>query len=1188
MPHHFFHHGQPVPPPLPPRNPIQNHAPQGYPAKGTPHDFSAPGHIHRPGTASGSGDGNSVPSSAAAAGPFPRPPMSPNTRPHQYPPPPPGPPPGQPGYFSLPLPPLPPRPATSSPHLGPRHPGSVYSPPATSPTTPGSAGFSLPPPPPRSPQPYSYTPSGHNQNSRMTLQSETRTSSTPSSPYHTPQETPLSSTAPASPPPPYSAGIPSETPSAYRPAPAQEPLRASSVGSIPQRVPSPLSSNSAPISPLPQPTRMESIRIRPSPSLRAGSTGSRTPITPSAASDNLDALLQSLSDEFRIPSPATSTFPAEDLSDNRAESSSPPPTTVPAPLGPRRSPRPYQGSFEAGSRPAAAKHDSSSFASNGQRTASSPLSRTNMGTVSPPPSSLPYPVEDDRTPAQPPLPLFVERVSHSLLDETTEQPKAFKAYRPPQVEEASETESAANAPKRFQSYRPDATKTEPREEPGPTEPTLATPPKTKSSFGPLRPVTMLFDPYQQQRVATAHEPPAVPRCIDSPVTFATDWYWHPDVPEYLVCSRCYVDHIFKTKFRSFFDSKHLEDNGTARVCSFGHPRMRKHLFQRAVSSGSMNEALDWMQMRATIPHCRGMAGVRGSDAAGLIWYKPRHRDAIPGFICCQACFEDRIMCIPRFAEGEFVQSEPQQAQDHWGCDFASPYMQREYEKCVDLETVSESASHATWQNFCQKARARLSMPLCASYQVMSTYHRTWYVPSDDKLHDIVLCQACYCDNVITSGAESHWRIAPELSEDANSRLVRCAMGMPNLRTGMQRAADLQDFKTLWAIAGQVLDELFCSPSGITHGNWYRLKPTGEARGQEQQPADFRVCGACRVGIFDVLQLSDVLESVTETASDASPLLCSLNPYHSRSASHLALIYEAFLTRSASSLSLYAEDYASILPCPRDNPEVMKQQSQQQESARKWYGWYDCTICPECYHDFVVRGGHASLTSGMELHNQPLQDSNINDNDDGEFTNNNAAAMCELYSPRMRNLFASCARVSPPDPTALLHFSSAQRRVVYMETVPRIVDILSMITTGLDSKNHNSNNRQHTAAVPFSRSSRGGGLHQVTSQFQYPPPPTAAAPKAGSGGLGSANQPRKAARPPVLPPAMLAPAPAGYGFAYRELLLAAQHDRQLWGTVLDRTTGQGLNQGYRQGHSQGQNQPPHVVLGELERRWRSVE
>lgn len=1156
MPHHWFQHGRPapppapVPPPLPPRNPIQNHGPPAAqpPADGTePYSPSMssrpPGYDQRPGTSSSGGAlSPNLPGSS-----FPKPPLSPNKRQYHYPPPPPGPPPGQPGYSRPPMPPLPPRPATSSPNLGPQSQGRVYSPPAVSPITPSSAGFPIPPPPSRSPQPYSYTPSGPTQYSRMALHGDVGISSSPSPPFVSPQETPLSSSVPNSPPPPYSNSAAFGTQA--EPTSSQGPLRSSSVSPVPPRFASPPASNSMPVSPLPQPARVDSIRVRPSLSQRTtGSSGSRTPATPSAAADNLDALLQSLSVEFRIPSPATPTFPEEDVSPSRINAASPPP------LEPRKAPQ---------SRPAPVSVDRIASPSLGNLP--SPGRPHGLS----PPASPPYPIIDDGTPAQPAIPLFMERY-HQTEFERPNGPKVYKAYRPEGNEADNVVRPATAKSKQFLSYNPDNTAA--KVEPVPAIDKTSDP-ESKSSFGPLRPVTMLFDPYQQQRIGVAQEPPSVTRCIDTPVTFATDWYWHPDVPDFLACSRCYVDHIFKTKFRSFFENKRIEADGSARVCSFRHPRMRNLLFRRAVTSGSMNEALDWMQSRVAIPDCSGMAGIRGADAPGLRWYKPRMGDVMPGFICCEACYQDRLMCCPQLAEAEFIESTPQQPQDHWACDMASPYLQREYEICIAGEQQSRG-----WQNFCREAGARIAMPLCAGFQLMNTSRRTWFVPDDSDLSGLVLCQACYCDSILHSGQETQWRTAPEISDEASSTMVRCGMCIPNIRTAFNRAADQSDHESFWSFARQVISDRFCDPEGIAGAKWFVLKSSQEDPSSAKDDG-FRVCGACRAGIFEVLQMADVLEPMPEQNASRGPVyitrqsqtdrhLCSLNPSHSRFANHLALIYEAFLTRSAAALVAYAAEYATIPPCPRGDTEIVRQAS----PARRWFGWYNCTICPECYYGFVVKGGHDALASSMELHDQILGSSDEGNSFSGGQTN--TTTMCELYSQRMRNLFASCARSSPPDPAALLHFSSAQRRLVYMETVPPIRDILSQVATTLEEK-------RIATQIRITRNN----IHRISAQSMSIPtlgcPPGGTPRQPGrvspqqttSGALSTLEA---ATSPPVLmvSPASLNRHGQAWIIACRELLAAAQQDRSVWATVLQSAAAAG--------------QPPQVMLNELERRWRSVE
>lgn len=120
-------------------------------------------------------------------------------------------------------------------------------------------------------------------------------------------------------------------------------------------------------------------------------------------------------------------------------------------------------------------------------------------------------------------------------------------------------------------------------------------------------------------------------------------------------------------------------------------------------------------------------------------------------------------------------------------------------------------------------------------------------------------------------------------------------------------------------------------------------------------------------------------------------------------------------------SRYADNvrkYASIPECPRDN----------HVPSRRWYGWLDCPICPDCFEAVTTGGGEAGnlkseaqdgLVQTMQLHNEVIED----------------MRMCCMYSPRMRQMYAE-ARARGNDPTELLEFSR-QRYAVYARTVPRI-------------------------------------------------------------------------------------------------------------------------------------------------------
>lgn len=145
-------------------------------------------------------------------------------------------------------------------------------------------------------------------------------------------------------------------------------------------------------------------------------------------------------------------------------------------------------------------------------------------------------------------------------------------------------------------------------------------------------------------------------------------------------------------------------------------------------------------------------------------------------------------------------------------------------------------------------------------------------------------------------------------------------------------------------------------------------------------------------------------------------------------------------------SQYADNvrkYASLPECPTIN----------HVPSRRWYGWQDCLICPDCFEDITqVEGQSATpasratdgLVKKMELHNQVIED----------------IRMCCMYSPRMRQKYAE-ARARGNDPTELIEFSR-QRHGVYARTIPRIkmlrgiqeMQMQTAMTAGFASLMHN--------------------------------------------------------------------------------------------------------------------------------------
>ncbi|KAI0382332.1 hypothetical protein F5Y04DRAFT_53174 [Hypomontagnella monticulosa] len=491
-------------------------------------------------------------------------------------------------------------------------------------------------------------------------------------------------------------------------------------------------------------------------------------------------------------------------------------------------------------------------------------------------------------------------------------------------------------------------------------------------------------------------PPAVTSCIDGPVSFATDWYWHPSAPDFLICSRCYVDRIHGTRFWDAFRRERLAD-GKARVCRFSRPRMDDVLFPDALATGSLETALTWMRNRSKIPDCKGVDGVKGT--AGIKWYRTKANE-IPGFVACEACWEDHVKTRNFFVN--FEPMSPQPAGENWYCDIAVTFIQKEYE-------LRGKAND--WSGFVAEAKARMGIQACPGRAVVKTKGRKWFVPKTGP-DGLVLCSGCYCDEVLHTGEEAKWEVSEKFTDAADAQ-VRCAMGIFSIKMAMARAQETKDFQSFWTAVHKLSNVKFClDDEGIEDGVWYSLP---------SDPQDFAICAGCYVAIAEPLGVARFFVRKREPQPEGVKWRCCFSLGHPRIGQFVPRLLELYFTHDPTSLEEFASVYASILPCPRD--EDVKN--------RRWYGWMDCTICPECYQDFAKRG---PLAAKMDLISKALEESTI----------------CEMYSPRMRKLYTECSDTSPPDPAPLLRFS-VQRRLVWMQTVPQMRTLLIQAKIGLDQQ-----------------------------------------------------------------------------------------------------------------------------------------
>ncbi|ETS78568.1 hypothetical protein PFICI_10630 [Pestalotiopsis fici W106-1] len=520
--------------------------------------------------------------------------------------------------------------------------------------------------------------------------------------------------------------------------------------------------------------------------------------------------------------------------------------------------------------------------------------------------------------------------------------------------------------------------------------------KPSVSFETARPGAAVLVSRPRLRSHSWKSKAVVTSCIDTPATFSTTWYSHPGTPGFLICSRCYADHISTTKFANLFQGSTLDD-GKPRVCRFSIPRFKNHMFPTAVTTSYLQPLIDYMRRRSNIPDCRGGDGILGStaSAANIKWYNTRD-NAIPGFLVCEACYEDYVGCTPSLAT--FFQAHPQGQgpTEVWSCDFALSFIQRQY--AADSKNTNPRIG---WDNFVVEAKARIGITRCGQGERVRTFGRKWFQPVSGP-KDLVVCAACYCDEVIHTGEEPKWTIVPGLTE-ARDTHIRCALGGQfNIKIAMARAQEKKDFSCFWDAVKKLEWHPPCEEAGVVDTEWWTLPG---------DPLGFQVCGACYSVVCESLDVANIFTRKTVRHATGKPLRCCFNIAHPRLRNYMPRLLELYFTNNPAALITYAEIYASIPPCCRD----------EEVKGGSWYGWDDCHICAECYLDFARQH---ELAEHMPLRNAFKEQ----------------GVMCEMYSTRMRQQFVVCSRRFPPDVGELLH-SSRHRREIYDQTVPQMKRIL---------------------------------------------------------------------------------------------------------------------------------------------------
>ena len=479
------------------------------------------------------------------------------------------------------------------------------------------------------------------------------------------------------------------------------------------------------------------------------------------------------------------------------------------------------------------------------------------------------------------------------------------------------------------------------------------------------------------------------------LAFPTYWYRIPDVDNFWICTKCFEDKLQSTRFASLLRCDYLDvESGSVATCDFNTPRINFFLRQ-AVASNNFHPLCSFAKHRSSVKSCSGIQGIKGGN--GVKWFKPVHDD-IPGFVCCEACYEDDVLgttFAPQFAP--YLEQQP--TDQVWSCDLAIPYLKR---------SLQGYARSSDWHGFVEASRHRMSLPTCVvDVSVLASTTRWYNTKSPSPIRDMTVCEACYLDRV-----GWHEVMAQHFAQVAFSPFEMTSRMICDFRLApMAACADIllayEMFEKWHHFASLTMSKSMCNKEGIVDGEWYGLPDRTDA---SRNIENFEICAACHAGWNQSADWSHLFRRLEYPPGMSR--VCDLNSSSPRYSEYVDKWNQMYLTRDPAPFIDYVSRLASLPNC---------QGTRRLENAH-WYGDEDASllICPSCFEQ-AVRGTH--FASAFPLQGTPLP----------------GGQHCSLYSLRMRTKYAEACEQKSID--SLLSFAS-QREQIYQQTMPRIEWFLS--------------------------------------------------------------------------------------------------------------------------------------------------
>lgn len=249
--------------------------------------------------------------------------------------------------------------------------------------------------------------------------------------------------------------------------------------------------------------------------------------------------------------------------------------------------------------------------------------------------------------------------------------------------------------------------------------------------------------------------------------YEATWFILPDVPDFLVCTRCHQRYLREAPLSSTAFTKTKRVNGR---CRFNVPRITRVLLPQCFQSNTLEPLKDYMRKRLELKDCKAHMYVKGSDEFTWFTIAAETNDIMINFISCQACFEDVILASTY--AGEFMPRQdkhPDMAQTKdaaWLCDMGIAYNKRSFDVF--------QRNRVPFTDWVAKATERYRLPACEGKAVESA-SRTWVRPRD-TVDNMVICQKCFYDNLAWTAIQDDFEYIPVPQSKTGSEWMDEALG----------------------------------------------------------------------------------------------------------------------------------------------------------------------------------------------------------------------------------------------------------------------------------------------------------------------------------------------------------------------------------------------------------------------------